>query len=296
MIRIRFTVRLVLVCFSVMSGTVQAAVSDWYGTWQTSYAGADAGTCTVNIGAGNATQASVSMSCVSSVDGTALSASGSITATGSISIAGGAGDILFIGTIQGDSGSGQWTNTTFGVSGSWTNRRVSAPQPVAVNPNQPAAAPPAVQTAYSATTGRMPSAAVTTDAGGTLGSTTLRVTLDLSKVLSGGSFAANGQFAAGYNIYVVALVPAGVLGLRDATWLMLSATTPNTHAWAALSSPVGAYMEGVAQGAANQLVQISILQNLDVTGLLGTEFYLGYGTSDMEMLLSGRYRGVYIVR
>jgi hypothetical protein len=33
-----------------------------------------------------------------------------------------------------------------------------------------------------------------------------------------------------------------------------------------------------------------------MTSLLGTEFYLGYGTSDDEMLSSGRYRGVYKVQ
>ena len=273
-----------------MSGAVQAAVSDWYGTWQSSYAGADAGTCTVNIGPGNATQASVSMSCVSSVDGTVLSASGSITVIGSISLTGGAGDILFTGTIKGSSGSGQWTETMFGMTGSWTITRVSAPQPV--NPNQPVAAPPTAQTAYTATTGRMPTAAVSTSATGTLGSATLRITLDLTKVLSGGSFAATGHFAAGYNIYVAALVPGGVLGLHDPTWFML----PKTLAWAALASPIGAYMQGVAQGAASLLVQVPILENLDVTALLGSEIYVGYGLDGDEMLAQGRYRGVYIVR
>ena len=294
MIRVRYAIHLVLVCFSVMSGTAQAAVSDWYGTWQSSYTGADAGSCTVTIGPGNATQASVSMSCVSSVDGTAMSASGSITAIGAISIAGGAGDILFTGTIQGNSGSGQWTEIMYGMTGSWTTTRVSAPQPV--NPNQPVAGPPPAQTDYTATTGRMPTAAVATIASGRLGSATLKVTLDLSKVLSAGSFVATGHFAAGYNIYVAALVPGGVLGLHDATWFMLSATTPTTHAWAALASPIGAYMAGVAQGAANQLVQVGILENLDVTALLGSEIYVGYGLDSNEMLAQGRYRGVYILR
>jgi hypothetical protein len=54
-------------------------------------------------------------------------------------------------------------------------------------------------------------------------------------------------------------------------------------------------MEGLAQNATN-LVQIAILQGLNVTGLVGTEFYIGYGTSDTEMLTSGRYRGVYKVQ
>jgi hypothetical protein len=170
--------------------------------------------------------------------------------------------------------------------------RISAPQPVAANPNQPVAVPPAAQTAYTVPSGRMPTAAVTTTATGTLGRASLVVALDLSKVLSGGSFASPGQFAAGYNIYVAALVPAGVLGLPSLTWFQLSAT----RGWGTLTSPIGAYLEGVAQAAANQIVQVSILQNLDITSLLGSEVYVGYGTSDTEMLANGRYRGVYIVR
>jgi len=112
-----------------------------------------------------------------------------------------------------------------------------------------------------------------------------------ARVLSGGSFAAQGQFAAGYNIYVAALVPSGALGLPSATWFVY----PASRAWATLGSPIAAYMEGLAQNATNS-VEINILQGMDVTGLVGTEIYIGYGTSDTEMLTSGRYRGVYKVQ
>lgn len=159
------------------------------------------------------------------------------------------------------------------------------------NPSQPVAPPPATQSAYTVTTGQMPTAAVTTTATGTLGSAMLTVTLDLSKVLSGGAFASLGQFAAGYNIYVVALVPSGALGLPSATWFMY----PATRAWAALGSPIAAFKEGLAQNATHSEI-IPILQGMDVTALLGTEFYIGYGTSDTEMLSAGRYRGVYKVQ
>jgi len=159
------------------------------------------------------------------------------------------------------------------------------------NPSQPVAPPPATQSAYTVTTGQMPTAAVTTTATGTLGSATLTVTLDLSKVLAGGSFASLGQFAAGYNIYVLALVPSGALGLPNATWFMY----PATRAWAALGSPIAAFMEGLAQNATHSVI-IPILQGMDVTSLLGTEFYIGYGTSDTEMLSASRYRGVYKVQ
>jgi hypothetical protein len=138
----------------------------------------------------------------------------------------------------------------------------------------------------------MPAVAVFTTATGTLGRASLVVALDLSKVLSVGALAGIGQFAAGYNIYVVALVPEGVLGLPSATWFQL----PVTRTWGTLTSPLGAYLQGVAQAAANQIVQVGILQNLDVTALLGSEIYMGYGTSDAEMVAAGRYRGIYVVR
>ena len=269
-------------------------MSDWYGTWQASYVGDDAGTCTVDITAGNASQDGVSVSCRSSIDGTTLSGSGLMTAAGSIGFTGSAPGIgvSFRGAIQGNSGSGQWTDTFSGGRGTWAITRTSPPQPAAANPNQPVAPPPALQAAYTVPSGRMPTAAVTTTASGTLGRASLVVALDLSNVLSAGSSAGLGQFAAGYNIYVAALVPAGVLGLPSDTWFQL----PATRAWGTLTSPVAAFMEGVAQAAANRLVEITILQNIDVTALLGSEIYLGYGTSDSEMLSAGRYRGVYIVR
>ena len=126
---------------------------------------------------------------------------------------------------------------------------------------------------------------------GTFGNATLVVTLDLSRILSGGSFAAQGQFAAGYNIYVVALLPSGVLGLPSATWFVY----PASGAWTALGSPIAAYMEGLAQNATHS-VEIKILQGMDLTAMVGAEIYVGYGTSDTEMLTSGRYRGVYKVQ
>jgi len=186
------------------------------------------------------------------------------------------------------------TYTVAGINSAGTGASARATvtvAPRAPNPSQTVAPPPANQSAYTVTTGQMPTAAVTTTATGTLGNATLIVTLDLSRILSGGSFAAQGQFAAGYNIYVFALLPSGVLGLASPTFITLSAT----RGWTVLSLPVAAYMEGLAQNATN-LVQIEILRGLDVTGLVGTEFYVGYGTSDTEMLTSGRYRGVYKVQ
>ena len=160
-------------------------------------------------------------------------------------------------------------------------------------PNQPVAPPPATQTEYTFVTNVIPDAAVSATAGGTLGGVTLNVTLDLSLL---GSFTGQGQFAAGYSVYVVALVPSGRLGLPAAAWFMLPdpIITLNTgRSWTRLGFPMDAYLQNVAQTAS---VEIRILQSLDMTELIGTEFYIGYGTSDEEMLNSGRYRGVYIAR
>lgn len=163
--------------------------------------------------------------------------------------------------------------------------------PTPPNPSQPVAPPPTTQAVFTASTGSMPTAAVSVSSSGTFGNATLIVTLDLSRVLLGGSFASLGQFAAGYNIYVVALVPSGALGLPRATWFMY----PATRVWAALGSPIAAFKEGLAQNATNREI-VPILQGMDVTSLPGTEFYIGYGTSDTEMLSAGRYRGVYKVQ
>ena len=161
-----------------------------------------------------------------------------------------------------------------------------------VTPSTPLPPPPTTQAAFTASTGRMPTAAVAVDTrSSTFGNATLVVTLDLSKVLAGGSFAGLGQFAAGYSIYVAALAPSGVLGLTSAAWFVL----PATRSWTLLGSPIAAYLEGLAQTATNS-VEITVLQGLDVTGLVGTEIYIGYGTSSDEMLTAGRYRGIYKVQ
>jgi hypothetical protein len=160
-----------------------------------------------------------------------------------------------------------------------------------IPPTTPLPPPPTVQTVYTVPTGQLPTAAVSVSPSGTFGNATLVVTLDLSKVLSGGAFARLGQFASGYNIYVAALAPKGALGLPSDTWFVL----PALQSWTQLSLPIAAYMTGLAQNATNS-VTITVLQGLDVTGLVGAEIYIGYGLSDTEMLSANRYRGVYKVQ
>jgi hypothetical protein len=154
-------------------------------------------------------------------------------------------------------------------------------------PSTPLPPPPTTQTVFTVPTGQLPTAAVSTTATGTYGNATVVVTLDLAKALAGGSFAGLGQFASGYNIYVVALVPSAVLGSGFALVA--------TRGWTTLSFPIAAYMTGLAQNATDKII-ISILSGLDVTGLVGAEIYIGYGLSDTEMLAAQRYRGVYKVQ
>lgn len=195
----------------------------------------------------------------------------------------------YFGFINGGArlGSGGLTISNGTVSGFFMGP-YQAPPP---DPHQSLPPPPIDQTVYTVSTGKMPTAAVTTTESGTLGSATLTVSVDLSKALGGGSFAGQGQFAAGYNIYVVALVPSGRLGLTSATWFVF----PASRAWAALGSPIAAFMEGIAPTTTDPVV-IPILESMDVTQLLGTEIYVGYGTSDAEMLAGSRYRGVYKIQ
>jgi len=114
------------------------------------------------------------------------------------------------------------------------------------------------------------------------------VTLDIVKVLQ--SLPATGFAASTYNVYVAALVPGAVFGTATPVWYVKPKVPGN---WGPLQSPIAAFLENVAQSAVNNQVVIDILTNTDISSLVGTEIYIGYGTSDTEMLEAGRYRGVY---
>jgi hypothetical protein len=159
--------------------------------------------------------------------------------------------------------------------------------PIIVNPTQKVAPPIARQTAYTVSTGVMPAAAVAVAASGTLGSATVAVELDLSKVLSA-SFAAD----ATYNVYVAALVPGRQLGTTGDFWFV----NADKLGWQALASHIASYLQNVAADSADQRIVIEIVRDTNISTLIGTEIYVGYGTSDTEMLNAGRYRGVYIVQ
>lgn len=149
--------------------------------------------------------------------------------------------------------------------------------------------PPTVQTVFTAPSGQMSSVAVDVSASGTFGSASLSVALDIVQALQ--TTPASGFAATAYNVYVIALVPGAVLGSASPV-IFIKATA----GWGALRFPVAPYLENVAQGAANNRVLIEILRNDNISSLVGTEIYIGYGESDLEMLARGRYRGVYKVQ
>jgi hypothetical protein len=153
---------------------------------------------------------------------------------------------------------------------------------------------PLPQTAFIVSTGQMPAAAVTSvDVSSDTRSLTVSVQLDLAKIL-GTALAQTFAATSGYSVYVVALVPGERLGAAVGTVQFFQ--HPADGSWGALTSPLAAFVENVAVGAADQRVRVEILRSTDVTGLVGAEIYIGYGTSDTEMLAAGRYRGVYKVQ
>ncbi|OGA13966.1 MAG: hypothetical protein A3G25_00800 [Betaproteobacteria bacterium RIFCSPLOWO2_12_FULL_63_13] len=170
----------------------------------------------------------------------------------------------------------------------------STPPPIVGDPNAAVASPVASQTSYKIDTGLMPEAAVAVTAEGKLGSATVAVSLDLSKILSA-SFAADTS----YNVYVAALVPGRQLGNASDTWFINAVGNvwpeqSNPSNWQLMSSPIASYLQGVPPGSTNQIL-ITIVSGADITTLIGAEVYIGYGTSDTEMLKARRYRGVYKV-
>lgn len=105
--------------------------------------------------------------------------------------------------------------------------------------------------------------------------------------------AVNNRFASsGFNAYVVALVPGGQ-AQTVATYTAYA--KPPSGAWAALSGPIPAFLQNVAVSSQDQRVRLEIIRDTDVNNLIGTEFYVGYGTSDSEMIQAKRYRGIYYI-
>lgn len=117
---------------------------------------------------------------------------------------------------------------------------------------------------------------------------TLNLTPDGFAAAPVNRFSASGAL---YKVYVAAIVPAGSIGLPT-TAVFLKDISSN---WVGVGSPLAAYLENVLLNSQDSKIKINVLQDFNFGLLKGVEFYIGYGTSDGEMLSSGRYRGFYKV-
>jgi alpha-tubulin suppressor-like RCC1 family protein len=100
-----------------------------------------------------------------------------------------------------------------------------------------------------------------------------------------------GPQAQGYNVYVAALVTGATVGGKAASPSIY--VEGGLAGWAQyLGGPLAAYLENVAPDSDNAIL-VDILTKTNVSTLVGTQIYLGYGTSSDDMLQNHRFRLVY---
>jgi hypothetical protein len=126
--------------------------------------------------------------------------------------------------------------------------------------------------------------------------------------LNGNTLAQANRFAAGCGsggtcqMYVAARAPAGAKTPTCApasvyateSWWSPDMQHTSQRNWSGLAWPLPAFLSNVAPGQ-DQIVQVDILSNCNLTDQKGTEFYLGYGENADEMLNAGRYRVILTV-
>lgn len=109
-----------------------------------------------------------------------------------------------------------------------------------------------------------------------------------STVTSGAASAVARAVQAGYSVYVVACTGACT---GPTQWW----TFQRDKSWAPLSWPLNSYLDGVAMDSVSDLIRIEVMEAADLSGLIGTRFYLGYGRNADEMLAAGRHRLIFEV-
>ncbi len=121
------------------------------------------------------------------------------------------------------------------------------------------------------------------------------LTTSLSLTVRGGSAVASVAASAlaraaqaGYSVYVVACT--GTCTSPTQWW-----TFQRDKSWAPLSWPLSSYLDGVAMDSASDLIRVEVMEAADLSGLIGTRFYLGYGRDADEMLAAGRHRLIFEV-
>lgn len=142
--------------------------------------------------------------------------------------------------------------------------------------------------------GELPEAAVEVNVVGNTENLTLTVSLQLDSLLQTNATRSiqTTRATEGYNVYVVALVPGEKLGMSESQLFVKDLS----YNWSLLTFPLKAFMQSIAIGGLDTRIIIEILQDTNMSTLTGTEFYVGYGQSDEEMLQAKRYRGVYKVQ
>lgn len=151
-------------------------------------------------------------------------------------------------------------------------------------------------TDFSVPQGLIPSGQVTVSTSGTTENRTLVVELRLPENASTRSFPPRGisatrETTSALQVFIVALVPSGVL-----TPIPVILLKDETGSWGSAAFPLAAFLRNVSLGSQDTRVLLEILKDNNVAGLVGTEFYIGYGTSGDEMLALQRYRGIYKIK
>jgi alpha-tubulin suppressor-like RCC1 family protein len=119
----------------------------------------------------------------------------------------------------------------------------------------------------------------------TLGANVYFGAIDLG-ALASGTFAAGGP----YKVWVAALVPSGINAVPAGVYMLDSVRGWSYYA----GGPLPEYVSNVTLDQ-TQHYFISVLEGVDLSGLVGARILVGYGTDDQEMLGARRYREIYVV-
>ena len=120
----------------------------------------------------------------------------------------------------------------------------------------------------------------------TLGANVYFGSIDLGALAAGG-FAAGGP----YKVYVAAIVPAGIAGVPAGVYLLDSNRNWSYYA----GGPLREYVSNATLDQ-TQHYFVSILDSVDLSGLIGARLLVGYGSDDQEMLVAQRYREIFVVQ
>ena len=90
-----------------------------------------------------------------------------------------------------------------------------------------------------------------------------------------------------YKLYVVAAVGTG----SGFAFFQLA----SNNLWGSLTSPLAEYLTGLALDTKTDSILIRILENADLSGIIGSQIFVGYGLDSDEMMRAGRFRKLMTV-